>query len=142
MRLIVDANVVVSALAKDGAVRAAIRTSTDAVFMPWYLSVEINEHRSEIRTKSGLSEQAFDTLLEELFQQIEIISRETIVPYLHEAARGLREYDLDDTMYAAGALAVDGTVVSNDQAFEKQNAVPHMWTSMFVERALGLNNGD
>lgn len=138
MRLVVDANVIISALAKDGAVRTAIRTSADDVYTPWYLAVEINEHRAEIRKKSGLSQQAFDSLLEELFQYVEVIPRKTMISHLHEAARGLQEYDPDDTLYAAGALAVDGTVVSNDQAFEKQSVVPHIWTSEFVERALGL----
>lgn len=54
----------------------------------------------------------------------------------------MQPYDPDDTLYVAAALAVDGTIVSNDQAFEKQSAVPHMWTSDFVERALGLTDED
>jgi predicted nucleic acid-binding protein len=63
-----------------------------------------------------------------------------MTPHLHEAARAMQPYDPDDTLYAAAALAVSGVVISNDQAFEKQRAVPHMWTSEFVERALGLGN--
>jgi predicted nucleic acid-binding protein len=47
----------------------------------------------------------------------------------------MRAYDPDDAFYAAAALATDGTVVSNDQAFERQSLVPHIWTSEFVERA-------
>lgn len=54
----------------------------------------------------------------------------------------MHAYDPDDTLYVAAALAVEGTVVSNDQAFEKQSAVPHMWTSEFVERALGKPDED
>ena len=138
MRLIVDANVVVSALAKDGAVRTAIRTSPDDVLTPWYVHAEIDAHQGEIRDKSGLSEQAFDALIEELFRHIEVIPRGEMVPHLHEAAQEMRAYDPDDTFYAAAVLTVDGTVVSNDQAFEKQTLVPHIWTSEFVERALGL----
>lgn len=142
MRLVIDANVVISALAKNGAVRTAIRTSTDDVFTPWYVYAEIDAHRVEIRDKSGLSRQAFDALIEELFQHIVVISREKIRPHFHEAAREMHTYDPDDTFYTAAALAVDGTVVSNDQAFEKQRAVPHIWTSEFVERALGLGDED
>lgn len=138
MRLVVDANVVVSALAKDGAVRTALRTSTDDVCTPWYVHVEIEAHSEEIRKKSGLSREAFDKLTEELFRYIDVIPRGEMVPYLHEATREMRPYDPDDTFYIAAVLAVDGTVVSNDQAFEKQTLVPHIWTSEFVERALGL----
>lgn len=63
-------------------------------------------------------------------------------PHLQQAARTMHPYDPDDTLYVAAALAVEGTIVSNDKAFEKQNAVPHMWTSEFVERALGLIDED
>ena len=140
MRLIVDANVVVSALAKDGAVRTAIRTSVDDVLTPWYVHAEIDAHRDEIRNKSGLSQEAFDTLIEELFRHIEVIPRGEMVPHLHEAAQEMRAYDPDDTFYAAAVLAVDGTVVSNDQAFEQQSLVPHIWTSEFVKRAIGLED--
>lgn len=45
-------------------------------------------------------------------------------------------------MYVAAGLAVEGTVVGNDQAFEKRSVVPHMWTREFVERALGKTDGD
>ena len=89
MRLVVDANVVVSALAKDGAVRTAIRTSPDDVLTPWYVHTEIDAHRDEIRDKSGLSQEAFDALIEELFRHIEVIPRGEMVPHLHEAARGM-----------------------------------------------------
>lgn len=140
MQLVVDANVVISALAKDGAVRTAIRTTTDEICTPWYIKEEIGNHRADIRTKSGLSTQAFDALIEDLFDHIEIIAREAMNPHLHEAARAMQPYDLDDTLYAAAALAVGGIVVSNDQAFEKQRAVSHMWTSEFIERALGLGD--
>lgn len=54
----------------------------------------------------------------------------------------MQAYDPDDTLYVAAALAVDGTVVSNGRAFEEQSVVPHMWTSEFVERALGLGKDE
>lgn len=142
MRLVVDANVVISALAKDGAVRAALRTATDDVVTPWYIHVEIEEHHAEIRQKSGLSSQAFEALLEEVWQFVEVVPRQAMRPHLHQAARAMQPYDPDDTLYLAAALAVEGTIVSNDQAFEKQSTVPHMWTSEFVERALGLTDED
>lgn len=142
MRLIIDANVIISALAADGAVRAAIRTSTDDVLTPWYVHVEIDTHRVEIRNKSGLSQQVFDALIEELFRHVAVVPRGKVIPHLHEAAREMHAYDPDDTFYIATALAVNGIVVSNDQAFEKQSAVSHIWTNEFVERALGLRNED
>jgi predicted nucleic acid-binding protein len=140
MRLVVDANVLISALAKDGAVRAALRTTTDDVTTPWYIRVELEAHQTEIRQKSGLSSQAFEALLGAMWEYIDVVPHQAMRPHLQEAARAMHAYDPDDTLYVAAALAVDGTVVSNDQAFEKQRTVPHMWTSEFVERALGLND--
>ena len=140
MQLVIDANVVISALATDGAVRTAIRTTTDGVCTPWYIQTEIDNHRTAIRNKSGLRSQTFDALIEEFLDSIEIIPHEAMGPHLHDAAREMHAYDPDDTLYVAAALAVDGTVVSNDQAFEQQQTVSHIWTSEFVERALGLGD--
>jgi predicted nucleic acid-binding protein len=140
MQLVIDANVVILALATDGAVRTAIRTSTDDVCTPWYIQTEIDNHRTAIRKKSGLSTQTFDALIQELVDYVEIIPQEAMRSHLHDAARGMQLYDPDDMLYVAAALAVDGTVVSNDQAFEKQRTFPHMWTNEFVERALGLGD--
>lgn len=142
MQFVIDANVLISALATDGAVRTAIRTAADDVRTPGYIHTEIGNHRADIRAKSGLSPQAFDALLTDLFDHVEVIPLAVMRPHLHEAARGMHEYDPDDTLYIAAALAVDGTVVSNDQAFEQQWTVAHMWTSEFVEHALGLDDED
>lgn len=140
MRLVVDANVLISALATDGAVRTSLRLSADDLYTPTYVRTEIDEHRREIREKSGLSPQAFDALIEEVLRHVDVVPRQTIVSHLHEAAREMHAYDPDDTMYAAAALAIEGTVVSNDGAFENQDAVSHIWTSEFVERALDLDD--
>lgn len=137
MQLVVDANVVMSALARDSTVRTALRITPDEVATPWYIAVEIDKHRGEIRTKSGLSSDAFDDLLDTLWVYIEVVPQDEMRPHLQEAARAMHAYDPDDTLYAAAALAVDGAVVSNDKAFEKQQVVPHLWTSEFVNRALG-----
>lgn len=88
MRLVVDANVVVAALAKDGAVRTSIRMSTDELFTPWYVATELDAHRETIRAKSGLAAPAFDSLRDELLQQITVVSRESLREQLHAAAQG------------------------------------------------------
>jgi len=137
MRLVVDANVVLSALASDGAVRSALRVTSDDVRTPAYIREEVGRHRAEIRRKSGLSPTTFDELIDELWRYVTIIPREAMLPNVEKATRAMGPHDPDDVPYVAAALAIDGTVVSNDQAFEKQRAVPHMWTSEFVQRALG-----
>lgn len=140
MRLTLDANVIISALISDGAVRTALRATADDLYTAWYIRVEIDEHRVEIQRRSGLTLRSYDSLMDELWQLIEIIPRQKIIPYLQPAAVAMRAIDPDDTAYVAAALAIDGTVVSNDRVFERQAVVPHMWTSQFVERALGLND--
>ena len=142
MRLVVDANVLISALASDGAVRTALRITTDDVLTPAYIREEVERHRTEIRRKSSLSSAAFDELIGELWRQVTIVPREAMLPHLEEATRAMSSYDPDDVPYVAAALAIDGTVVSNDRAFDKQRAVPHMWTSTFVERALGSGDDE
>ena len=50
----------------------------------------------------------------------------------------MQAYDPDDTFYAAVALAVDGTVVSNDHTIEKQRLVPHIRTSEHSTSNMGV----
>lgn len=133
---------IVAALATDGAVRTSIRLRTDELFTPWYVVTELDAHQATMQAKSGLALSAFETLREERLEQITVVSRAALREQFHTAARGLYASDLDDTLSAAAALAVDGTVVSNDHAFEQQTVVPHMWTSEFVERAFGLTDDE
>lgn len=142
MRLVIDANVLISALARDSAVRAALRVAEDEIHAPSYVLVELRAHRPEIRQKSGLSPSSYDGLLDDLLERIYVVRREDLVSRLPAAARAMRAIDPNDTPYVAAALVVDGTVVSNDRAFERQRAVPHMWTSEFVERTLGPGADD
>lgn len=78
MGLVVDPNDVMSALAKDAAVREAVRTTADDLYTPWYVRTELDRHRDEIRGKSRLSASAFDTLVENLFRHVETVSREEL----------------------------------------------------------------
>lgn len=142
MRLVLDANVIISALITDGAVRTALRATADDVYTASYVRLEIDAHRGEIQRKSGLTPPSYDTLMAELWRMIEVIPRQKLVPYLHPAAAVMRPIDPDDTPYVAVALSIDGTVVSNDRAFERQELVPHLWTSEFVERAVGTANDE
>lgn len=142
MRLVLDANVIISALITDGAVRSALRVSADDIYTAWYVRVEIDAHRNEIRRKSALTPRSYDSLMAELWRMIEIIPRQQIIPYLQPAAAAMRSIDPDDTPYVAAALTIDGAVVSNDRAFERQELVPHLWTSQFVERAIGSDDDE
>lgn len=142
MRFVLDANVIISALITDGAVRTALRATVDDVYTAWYVRVEIDAHRVDIQRKSDLTTSSYDSLMAELWRLIEAIPRQKLVPYLQPAATAMRSIDPDDTPYVAAALSIDGTVVSNDRAFERQELVPHLWTSQFVERAIGNADED
>lgn len=142
MQLVVDANVLISALLRDNAVREALRLTSDTVSTPRYAFEEIDAHREEISRRSDLSANELDQLLDEMEHSlINTIENERARQNMNEADREMRDIDPDDSVFVSTAIEIGGTVVSNDQHFEKQKLVPHMWTSEFVKRALSANEG-
>ena len=142
MQLVVDANVLISALLRDNAVRDALRLTSDTVSTPRYAFEEIDAHREEISRRSDLSANELDQLLDEMKHDlINTIENERARQNMNEADREMKDIDPDDSVFVSTAIEIGGTVVSNDQHFEEQELVPHMWTSEFVKRALNANEG-
>jgi predicted nucleic acid-binding protein len=121
-------------------VRDALRLTPDTVSTPRYAFEEIDTHREEIVQRSDLSADKLDQLLNEMERNlINTIENERARQNVAESDREMRHIDPDDSVFVSTAIGIGGTVVSNDQHFEEQELVPHMWTSEFVEGALGAN---
>jgi predicted nucleic acid-binding protein len=143
MRLVVDANVLISALLRDNAVRDALRLTSDTVLTPRYAFEEIKTHREEISRRSDLPADGLDQLLEEMEHSlVNTIENEQARQNIEKADEEMRDIDPDDSVFVSTAIGLGGTVVSNDQHFEEQELVPHIWTSEFVERALDASGDE
>jgi predicted nucleic acid-binding protein len=134
MRLVVDANVILSALISDSMTRRLIVTGNDELAAPAYIHEEVKRYVPLVVEKTDRNQATVEELAERLFTFITIVPHEEVVNRLHEAARAMQEIDPDDTLYIATALVSDTTVWSDDNGLQEQNIVPVVTTTDMVER--------
>ena len=123
MELVIDANILFSALIKDGYIRRLILLGDHSFFVPEFIFEEMNKHKDIILEKADITEDELNEILGLIIENtnIEIIPKEDFKNYL-ETAKEI-SYDIDDVQYLALALKLKCPVWSNDKDFKKQNKV-------------------
>jgi len=123
VKLVIDTNVIISALIKESITREIILDSNHLFVSPDFLVSEINKHRELIKEKSGLSEEKLEVVLQMLLREIEILPREEYNSSMEKAEDILGEIDQKDVPFLACALAKNCPVWSDDKDFQKQDQV-------------------
>src|SRR3989344_3852605 len=121
MDLVVDANVLFSALIKDGFAYDILFNSSFRLFTPEYIFTELEKHKDEIIKKTERTKEEFFRLIETLERRIAIIPLEELIPYIKEAET--LTPDPDDMTYFALALKLNCTIWSNDKKMKEQNKI-------------------
>lgn len=129
MRLIVDTNVILSALLKKGLNRKLITTDIIEFYTVDYVLDEIEEYKEYILKKSHLSEDKFEILLGFFMENIMIIDDKKIKGKIKEAKNIMKDIDIKDAPILACALAIQNDGIwTTDKHFDKQNKV-RVWSS-------------
>lgn len=123
MRIVIDANVLFSALIKPGITRRILLFSDFELFAPEFSIIEFKKHFPELKDKTGLPTEELDRLLDKLIDSAGIM----LVPFEDfKSKRTLAEEispDTDDSAYFALALHLNCPIWSNDKALKKQEKV-------------------
>ena len=85
MNVVIDTNVVMSALISDSATRELMRDMNDTLVAPIRLEDEIDAHRDLIGAKSGLDESAVDESFDRLFEHVTLVPDADLEPYREPA---------------------------------------------------------
>ncbi len=133
MIFIIDVNIVISALIKDGKSRELLIDSPFMLYSPETLIPSIRKYENLILKKSGLSKDEFKILLNLILGNIVIIKREDYREYIEEAKSILGEIDLEDVPYIALALFMQGDIWSEDNHFQKQKRIKIWKTEQLVK---------
>lgn len=133
MKVVVDANVVISALIADSKTRELIVTLEPELLTPEVVHVEIGNYEDLIVEKSGMDSKRVQQFMALLFQYIETVPASEFYPHIDEAKNAIGDTDPDDVLYVACALARDAGVWSDDSDFDEQDLVPVFKTSEVVE---------
>ncbi|MBI3587690.1 hypothetical protein HY095_00690 [Candidatus Micrarchaeota archaeon] len=133
MKLVVDANILFSALLRDGITRKIWFSPEIVLYSPGHPLMEFDAKRLEILGKFDGSEKEFEGLGDLLCNQVTVFSDEYLKPYLPAASSLSR--DSKDWLYLAAALYCDADIWSRDKGFAGQGRV-RIWSTTDLMRYL------
>ena len=133
MRFVIDTNIFISALLKDGAIRHIFVDSVHEFLFPEIIFEEIENHKEELLQKSGIDILSFEDLLAKLIIYVKIISTEEIILFKEKAQEIINSIDPDDAPFFATALAFDCPVWSDDRKLKEQKEVKVYNTKEILE---------
>jgi len=123
MKLVVDANVVISALIADSKTRELIVTLEPDLLTPAFVHDEIENYEELIVEKSGMEPDRVAQFIDLLFQYIQVVPAEDFYPAIERADEAIGDTDPDDVLYLACAIATEAAIWSDDSDFDEQNLV-------------------
>src|SRR3989344_503221 len=133
MNIVIDTNIFISALIKDGMTRNLIISSKDSLLIPEFEFDEIEKHKKEILEKSKLSESELNNLFSNLLKYVAVIETEKVIGYRGEAFEIIGRIDKDDVIFVATALAFNAAIWSEDSDFQKQNKIKILTTKDMIK---------
>lgn len=124
MKVVIDTNVLMAGILKEGIVRKVLLSSDVDFYIPDGGLSEVEKHIPELMEKSKMSSSEIEQVILMLLEHIEIIPAEKVKEYFDEAVEIMRLIHLNDAPFIAGALAIkaDG-IWSFDEHFKKQMKV-------------------
>jgi len=133
MKLVVDANILFAALINEGSTAELLISDKLQLFAPEFLFEEFSKYEELILKKTHRSNEDFNQFLELLKDQITIVPKKEITPFIDKAEK--MSPDPKDTIYLALALALKSNVWSNDKKLkEGQNKVNVLSTEELIEK--------
>jgi predicted nucleic acid-binding protein len=133
MKLLIDANVVISALIADSKTRELIVTLEPDLLTPAFVHDEIENYEELIVEKSGMEQDRVGQFIDLLFQYIEVVPADDFYPVIERADEAIGDTDPDDVLYLACAIARDAAIWSDDSDFDEQDLVETYSTSDVIE---------
>jgi len=132
MKITADANIFFAALIKDSTTRKLWFNGALKLFAPEFLMQEFFKHTAAVKKKFSGTPEEFETLVEELLNQVELIPDKELVPFLPAVASLVS--DEKDWLYAACALKEDTAIWSHDKELKKQTRIQIYTTSELIEK--------
>jgi len=123
MKIVLDSNILISALMFDSAKRAIIALSGFEFYYPEESLAELEKYKLEIISRIGINETDYKALRDKILSKVKLIDRDELNPFIHEASDIMDKIDPKDTIFIACALACGGFIWSDDKHFSKQNRI-------------------
>jgi predicted nucleic acid-binding protein len=123
MKLVLDSNIIFSALIKKSITRDIILSDLFELYAPEYIFNEITKHKELLLKKSKLDRGDFEALLLLLQKHIHLVIKDKYNEKMATAEDILGNIDITDSPFLALALALSCSIWSNDGHFKQQDKV-------------------
>lgn len=121
MLVVIDANILFSALIKDAESAKLILSDKLALLAPDKIFDEFKKHKTEILLKTHRIEEEFSEVLSVFEDRIQLVPQDELKPFLNKAS--LLISDASDREYIASAIKFRCPIWSNDKSFKQQSLV-------------------
>jgi len=133
MKLVVDANILFAALIKEGSTAELLISDKLQLFAPEFLFTEFAKYEELILKKTHRSHEEFNQFLDLLKEQITIIPKKEIIPFMDKAEK--ISPDPKDIVYLALAFALKSNIWSNDKKLKQgQEEITVFSTEELIEK--------
>jgi predicted nucleic acid-binding protein len=121
MELVMDANILFSALIKDGTTARLLFEPALKLYVPEFIIEEFGKYEDIILKKTSRTRQEFAYIMGAIKEVVVVIPEEEYSEYVDEAR--VASPDENDVMYLALALKLKCSIWSNDKKLKNQNKV-------------------
>ena len=123
MELVVDANILISGLLKNGITRELMLNIDIKLYTSEFIIEELFNHITELSKKAGMNKKEFKEQAEILINEsdLKIVTKDEVRPYINLA--NALSPDIDDALYFATALKLKCAIWSNDKELKNQKHV-------------------
>ncbi len=135
MKIVVDTNILFSALVAKGKTRQILLREDVEFYVPEFFFKELRKYIEDISEKSGLKRRDVKILLNLLLENIQIVPKSTFEHKLLQAKKLIGNIDPDDVPFLALALSLNqGVIWTEDKDFRNQEKVKIITTSEMIKQ--------
>lgn len=128
--VVVDASVLIAALMSDGRARRVLVHAPCAFYVPPHILDQAYRHLGAIAKRARLPKHSVKSVMDELFDRIEVVPAALFSPFLEDAKKRTRSADAEgDEHYVALADALDAPIWTYDNDFDRIPGIRRITTS-------------
>ncbi len=133
MDIVIDSNILFSALIKDALTRKLILEYEGIFLFPSQIFIEFEKYKDELLIKSKMKVNEFNDLLKLLLEKVKIIPNEVLDNYSEESWKLIGEHSPEDIMFIACCLSCKDSILwSDDKNLKRQNKVKVLNTQEII----------
>lgn len=131
--IVLDSNIIISALIKDSFIRNILTNFNINFVFPQNGLEEIYSCKKEILKKTNMNEKEFNVLLLRLLKYIQLIPLDILADFRYRAQQIIGQIDKDDVIFIATALALNCPIWSDNKHFQKQKEIKIFTTKNMIK---------